>query len=187
MVAAAAPAAAADLDPSLPPAVVAAFTQRVQPLLINHCGAGGCHGGPEAPAPKLQRGAGNRQPDRSHTRANLAAFLKAVGPVRDAKPLAALLADGHPKAGPRPRQAAPLTTSERVTLDRWLAEVREAERRVAHVDSGVVPASAEMPEPVPQAPNRFRALLDAAANPPELPPPEEPKGVIFKNDVPPED
>jgi hypothetical protein len=48
----------------------------------------------------------------------------------------------------------------------------------------VTPAAATV-EPAPQT-NRFRALLDAAANPPELPPPQEAPGIIFSRDDPPE-
>ena len=171
-------------DPS--PAVVASFTQRVQPLVLNRCATGACHGGPESPAPRFRRAPGNAPPDRTHTRANLAAFLEAIGPERDARPLAALLAAGHPAAGGAgPRRAAPLTTPERATLDRWLAEVRAAEGATAAADPGVVPVSAETEVSAPPPPNRFRELLDAAAHPPELPPPQEPPGVIFKNDAPP--
>ncbi|MFM7107330.1 MAG: hypothetical protein ACKOZU_01775 [Planctomycetaceae bacterium] len=170
----------------LPPEVVASFTQRVQPLLLNRCATGACHGSADSPAPRLRRGIGQAPPDQSHTRANLAAFLAAVGPARDPRPLAATLAAGHPADVEAPtRRAAPLSTPERVTLDRWLAQVRDAER-AAIVDPRVMPASAEMPEAAPPRPNRFRALLDSAANPPDLPPPREPPGVIFKNDVPPD-
>lgn len=168
-----------------PPEVVAAFTQRVQPLLLNRCATGACHGGAESPAPRLRRGTGSAQPDRSHTRDNLAAFLDAVGPARDPRPLAALLAAGHPAdVVPPTRRAAPLSTPERATLDRWLAQVRAAERS-AVADAGVVPVNAEIAAPAQPRPNRLRALLDSAANPPNLPPPPEPQGVIFKNDVPP--
>ena len=184
--AAIAPAAAA--DPALPPAIVASFTTRVQPLLLNRCAAGACHGGPESHAPRFHRAAAGGQPDGVHTRANLAAFLAAVGPDRDPRRLAALLAAGHPSTRvPPSRRAAPLTGSERVTLDRWLAAVREVEWSEAIVDPAVVPAAAEVEVPRPEPPNRFRALLDAAANPPELPPPQEPQGLIFKNEVPRED
>ena len=169
-----------------PREVVGSFTQRVQPLLLNHCAAGACHGGSDSPAPRFERGPATQPPDRVATRANLAAFLAAVGPDRDPRALAAMLAAGHPtKTGPRSRRAEPLTPAERITLDRWLAQVRAAEHAAPHADPGVVTASAEVSEPAAPQSNRFRALLDAAANPPALPPPEEPKGVIFKNDEPP--
>lgn len=176
----------------LPPAVVATFTQRVQPLLLNRCAAGACHGGPESPAPRLHRGPGGAAPARPHTRANLQALLDAVGPGRDPQPLITLFATGHPATAGTParHRASPLTGPERMTLERWLADVRAAERQEDLADAdgatGVVRASAEIESPAPPQPNRFRTLLDSAANPPALPPPEEPKGVIFKNDVPPE-
>jgi hypothetical protein len=181
-------AATAASAADLPPAVVASFTRRVQPLVLNRCAAGACHGGPDAPEPQFRRAIGDGQPDRLHTLANLRAFLDAVGPDRDPRSLAALLAAGHPGAETAaPRRAAPLTTPERVSLDQWLTEVRAAEQAMAPADRGVVPASAEIAVPAGPQPNRFRDLLDAAANPPPLPPPDEPRGVIFKNDVPPEE
>ena len=150
---------------------MSSFTQRVQPLLLNRCATGACHGGVDAPSFRLHRPAGSAQPDRSHTRVNLAAFLDVVGPARDPRPLAALLAAGHPGGdAPRSRRAAPLSTPERATLDRWLAQVRDAERS-AVADPGVVPASAQIAEPTRPRPNRLRALLDNGGPPPDLAPP----------------
>jgi len=170
----------------LPPEVISAFTRRVQPLVINRCAAGACHGGADSPAPRFRRAAGGGQPDRLHTLANLQALLEAVGPERDPRTLAALLAAGHPRShGTSRRRASPLTTPERVSLDRWLADVRAAETAAAAAKSGVVPVSAEIEATVASPPNRFRAMLDASANPPALPPPEAPRGLIFKNDEPP--
>ena len=171
---AAAPAA------DLPPEVVARFTRGVQPLLLNRCASGACHGGADAPAPKFRRPPGSAGPDRSMTMANLAAFLAAVGTDRDAARLAATLAAGHPRGAQAARRVAPLTARERATLDSWLAAAHAGERRPRR-DTAVLPAGAVEPAATP---NRFRALLDDAANPPQFPPPEEPKGVIFKNDPP---
>ena len=186
LVVALAPAAAPAAD--LPPPVVASFARRVQPLVLNRCAAGACHGGPESPEPRFHRAVGGGQPARSHTLANLEALLDAIGPDPDARSLAALLAAGHPRTAASPtRRAPPLTTPERISLDRWLAEVRAAEAAATPANPGVVQASAEIAAPPDPRPNRLRALLDAAANPPPLPPPEEPRGVIFKNDVPPEE
>ncbi|MFM9023830.1 MAG: hypothetical protein ACKON7_00560 [Planctomycetaceae bacterium] len=186
LVVALAPAAASAAD--LPPPVVASFARRVQPLVLNRCAAGACHGGPESPEPRFHRAVGGGQPARPHTLANLEALLDAIGPDPDARSLAAMLAEGHPQTrGAKARRAAPLTTPERISLDRWLAEVRAVEAAAPPADPGDVPASAELAAPPDPRPNRFRALLDAAANPPPLPPPEEPRGVIFKNDAPPEE
>jgi hypothetical protein len=108
-----------------------------------------------------------------------------VGPDLDPRRLVSLLAVRHPANDtPRRLTAAPLSARERITIETWLAAVRDAERP-HRVDPAVVPVNAELPAPAPPPPNRFRALLDAAANPPALPPPEQPKGVVFKNDDPP--
>lgn len=160
----------------LPPDVVARFTRGVQPLVLNRCAAGACHGGPAGHEPRFERADAGGTIDRRRTLANLATLLDAVGPERDPQPLVTLLAVRHPAAaGPRRPVAPPLSARERVTLETWLAAVRAAER-APRVDPAVRPAG---------GPNRFRELLDAAANPPELPPPAEPQGIIFPRDVPP--
>jgi hypothetical protein len=186
-------------DAGLPPPVVAQFTRAVQPLLLNKCAQGACHGGatpvPESPAAtpvpwRIVRLPGGRSPDRATTLTNLAAFLTVVGPDRDPQPLVKSLATRHPAtAPPNALVASPLTARERLTLEMWLAGVQGAEAmsRGAVVDTAVVPAAyVEETGPaagaVPPRPNRLQALLDAAANPPELPPPQEPQGIIFKKD-----
>ncbi|MBM4021456.1 MAG: hypothetical protein FJ284_04290 [Planctomycetes bacterium] len=109
------------------------------------------------------------------------AFLAVIGPERDAGRLAALLAVGHPAKPASPRlAAAALSTQERLTLDRWLDGVRLGEPRPAF-DPAVQPAGAT----TPAVPNRFRDLLESAANPPQFPPPPDPRGVIFPLDRPP--
>lgn len=179
---AAVPAAAFAAD--LPPEVVSEFTRRVQPLVLNRCAAGACHGGPESPEPRLLRRDPRGGIDRRSTLANMRAVLDAVGPQRDPSKVALLLASRHPaSSATQTLVAAPLTPQERTTLDRWLASVRATERRV--FDPGVRQVAAE--EPALPQPNRFKALLDSAANPPQLPPPQEPRGVIFPKDVPPEE
>jgi hypothetical protein len=160
------------------PAVLADFTRRVQPLLVNACAAGACHGGPAAPAPRLARPVGGTMVDRRMSQANLHAFLEAVGPERDPQPLVSLLARRHPASGmPEAFAARPLTGQQRRTIETWLEQVRADERRVHH-DPQVRLASGAVPEPVLR-PNRFRTLLDEAANPPTLPPPQQPQGLIF--------
>ncbi len=176
---AALPAGAAEM----PPHLVAKFTRHVQPLLLNKCAAGACHGGPASPALQLRRGYGNANLDRTTTLANLAAFLEAVGADRDPQQLVATLSVKHPTtAGRNGLVASPLSPQERTTLEGWLAAVRAADRP-GMFDPAVTPASATIAEPQAPKPNRFRNLLDAAANPPQLPPPQEPPGIIFKRDT----
>jgi len=168
---------------SLPPDVVADFTRRVQPLVLNRCAAGACHGGPDCPEPRFIRPDARGGIDRRSTQANLQALLTAIGPDRTGTKLAALLAAGHPAQPASPRLvAAPLSPQERINLERWLGGVRLAEPRTIR-DPGVQQASATEPAPPP---NRFKAMLEAAANPQQFPEPEEPKGVIFPKDVSPE-
>jgi hypothetical protein len=162
---------------------VADFTRRVQPLVLNRCASGACHGNPTGPEPRFTRSDPRGGIDHRSTQANLRAFLVALGPEGDATKLAALLAAGHPAKPASPRLvAAPLSPQERISLERWLAGVRQSGRGPI-VDYAVQQATATAPITTPPAPNRFKALLDTAANPPEFPPPEEPKGVIFPKDV----
>jgi hypothetical protein len=165
---------------NLPPDLVADFTRRVQPLVLNRCAAGACHGGPTCPEPRFIRPDVRGGIDRRSTQANLQALLAAAGPDRTGTKLAALLAAGHPAKPASPRLiAAPLSPQERLNLERWLGGVRLAEARTLR-DPAVQQASATEPA---APPNRFKALLESAANPPEFPEPEEPKGVIFPQDV----
>lgn len=179
----AAPAPSAAVD--LPPHVVADFTRRVQPLVLNRCASGACHGSPTGPEPRFIRSDPRGGIDHRSTQTNLRALLVAVGPEGDATKLAALLAAGHPAKPASPRLvAAPLSPPERISLERWLTGVRQAGRGPI-VDHAVHQATATTPDAAPPTTNRFKALLDTAANPPEFPPPEEPRGVIFPKDAPP--
>lgn len=164
----------------LPPGVVAGFTRGVQPLLLNRCGAGACHGGPAAHEPTFRRVDVGGSVNRAMTLANIETLLRVVGPDRDPQALVALLAETHP-AGTRDGRfaARPLTARERRTIEGWLGAVRVAESRPRVV------ATARPSVPSTQPDNRFRAMLDAAANPPQLPHPEEPRGLIFPRDEPP--
>jgi len=176
-------------ESGLPPEIIAGFTRAVQPLLINKCGQGACHGGTAATTFHLLRIPGGRSPDRPTTLENLAAFLAAVGPDRDPAPLVQSLATRHPESAARNAlTAAPLTARERFALEHWLTTVRAVEAaRPRHVaDPAVIPASAMLPagRPQPPLPNRFQVLLDTAANPPVFPPPQEPRGVIRLDDPP---
>jgi hypothetical protein len=181
----AASAAGAACGSDLPPELVGRFTRQVQPLLVNRCAAGACHGGPAGHEPRFERGPVSARPDRMHTLANIDTFLKTVGADRDPAQLVRMLAATHPaKAGRSRIAAAPLTASERRTIETWLADVRLAEARV-HRDPDVMPASATLPAlptPEPPQPNRLRDLLDSASNPPQLEPPRDPSGVIFRRD-----
>lgn len=163
----------------LPPELVTRFTRHVQPLIVNRCAAGACHGGTASHAPRFDRGEAEGGLDRRATLANIDVLLDTLGPDRDAGPLLRLLASRHPAgAAPHAPRAEPLAPRQRAALETWLAAVRDSERVR---DPAVTPAVASAARP---ARNPFRRLLDDAANPPQLPPPQEPQGVIFPRDEP---
>lgn len=54
------------------------FVTTIQPLLINQCASGGCHGGATSAELKFQRFDPRRSPSRVYTQRNLAAALKYV-------------------------------------------------------------------------------------------------------------
>ena len=164
----------------MPPDVVAKFTRQVQPLLVNRCAAGACHGGPAGHEPRFERGPASARPDRIDTLTNMRTFLDTIGSNRDPKRLVTLLSLRHPAETTTSRlAAAPLTAAERITIESWLAAVRTAETGHRH-DPAVRQVSAEAA--VAPQPNPFRNLLDTAANPPVLEEPQEPQGVIFEKD-----
>lgn len=246
--AAAGTAAATDL----PPALVGEFTRQVQPLLLNKCAAGACHGGAAAPVPRLIRAGVAGQFDRATTLANMAALDEAIRRSGSNRGFLATISGRHPaEPGSSRLSLTPLTPPERAMLERWL--VASAERRgpprllpqagpdtlaieketpqtpePRPADRGTLPrdsansvkpaAGTEAGEPdtesppkspprspenapakpgasraaakaatasprradaAPQRPNRFRALIDSAANPLPLPPPETPRGILL--------
>lgn len=165
----AAPPARGPEAADLPPPLMARFTKTVQPLLLNKCAAGACHGGPAAHPPRLHRATGAAI-DRQITLANIEAITSLAAPNNDPAAMLATISGRHPVGGPATiPTAVPLTTQERATLEAWLTAALATN------------ASRQLPRPAPQ-PNRFRAMLDAAASPPPLPPPQEPQGLILGAD-----
>jgi hypothetical protein len=152
----------------LPPELLESFTRSIQPLLLNRCAAGGCHGGRKGHEPLLLRHNAAGQIDRDLTLANLDAFRRGATTPEQARERTAALAVAHPEGS----RTAPLSTAQMNALRTWLVAAAEADARPVHQA-----AAAAAP------PNRFRTMLDAARDPTPLwPPPQEPKGVIFKKD-----
>jgi hypothetical protein len=158
-VALATPAGAADLPPDL----VSRFTRQVQPLLLNRCATGACHGGPRGHAPLF-----HREPATSaHTLANAAAFRDLLGPDGDPAPLVQRLSVRHPaETTSRTLVMTPLTPRERAVLEGWLTDTRLAAGRRPIRDPSVAPVSHEEPAAPPRPSNRLRTLLDTGAPPP---------------------
>lgn len=159
---------------ALPSDVVATFTRRVQPLVLNKCGAGACHGGPTAHEPRFARGDTAGRIDRRTTLTNIDALLAAIGPDGDTRTFLSRFAVQHPTRPAKPHLiASSLSSSDRETLERWVASAR-AGSRPSRIDPDVRPANAE--EPVKPR-NPFRDLLEHGGPAPDLapPPPVQPR------------
>jgi len=167
------------LAADLPPPLVASFTKTIQPLLLNKCATGACHGGPTAHAPKFHRGDVANRIDQKDTLDNIGIFIQAVGATHDSASILAMISARHPaSASLHARTASPLSPQERLILETWLKSALDHNRFAPR--HAVVQASAsETLIPPLQTPNRFRAMLDAAANPLPLPLPREPQGIIL--------
>lgn len=188
------PAAAA--DPGAP--LVATFARHVQPLILNKCATGACHGGPSAHAPRFRRGLVSGQLDRVDTLANIDALTSQVETPEDLESFIATISRRHPDTVASARvRLAPVTPRERAVLERWLVAAlgtaspshtaaSHAPTNAAVVGASAVPPAAAAPAAAasrhPLAANRFSLMLEAAANPPPLPPPEEPQGIILGRD-----
>lgn len=171
----------------LPPAAVADFTRKVQPLILNKCAAGACHGGPTAHEPRFRRADVRGSFSRSDTLANIDAFLQLLGEEHEAKPLIDLLSVRHPaSSGSKPTSRtltmAPLTPRERMTLESWIFSYGGGPS-TPDPEATLARAAPSTPA-APAKPNRFQAMLDSAANPAPLPAPQEPQGVILGKDQP---
>lgn len=182
--------------------LVAGFARQVQPLLLNKCATGACHGGPSAHAPRLQRGQVSGQIDRADTLANIESLLAVVATPQELPAFLATISRRHPDtASSEVARLPPITPQERVRLERWLVAATGAAsplRPHASPASGSSSTEAIATEPLPEPPvtsspaavasrrptpaNRFRMMLEAAAHPPVLPPPAEPQGIILGKD-----
>jgi hypothetical protein len=169
----------------LPPQLMTRFTRQVQPLILNKCAAGACHGGPTAHAPAFNRGDVRSQIDRSVTLANIETLLAALGPTGSPATLLATISARHPaSAGGASIVMTPLTTAERVTLEQWLTATAGRPEAIAarQPATGSSPTRPKTATPAQPPANRFRAMLDAAAKPLPLPPPQAPQGLILGKD-----
>ena len=150
----------------VPPELLGGFTRGVQPLLLNKCAAGACHGGNAAHEPRLRRSDVHGTIDRQSTLANLDTFLSLLGPDRDPQPLVDLLSIRHPRDPANRRLVMkPLTPGERMALESWAAALVDAERAVRTVDYETTEERPAKAPAMPPRPNRFRVLLDTGTPP----------------------
>ena len=181
------PPSASEFDSAL----VASFTSTIQPLLLNRCAAGKCHGvtstGTETAIPQFQRQSIRGAVNRGMTLTNLEALTATVLPDFDTRRL--LGPAGSPHGGATlPPLSPPQLQRLAIWIDAALAQ-RATWGRVEQASFEAPVAAARQPARLPVAPatienNRFQKMLDNDANPQPLPPPQEPQGIIPLDDLP---
>lgn len=194
------PVAYAD-DPEIDAVTLSSFTRFIQPLLLNHCATGACHGGNTAAAPRLRRGPVRGLAHQPTTLANLQSITTAVNDAGGSQAFLHQVVTDHEQVdGFRRGSFKPLSAHERELLETWLAlSMPSSDSHTSATQQTVptnkaAPVSFESPlEPelqcreIPSSkqqlykPNRFRNLLERAANPPWLPPPRMTKGLDLEN------
>ena len=186
-------ATAGDLSTSdMPPAIVGSFTRAIQPLLLNRCAAGACHGGTQAAEPKLIRGPVHGRVNRKTTLMNLESVRSFfMHDAEDTQTIAAIL-NHHDTRKNKPAKNKPLLTAyEQDLLVTWLASLPyNRPREQSAVKSipdrqkqTVTPTNFTQPQhqrSLTNQSNRLRRLLERAKNPPQLPPPPVTPGLQFE-------
>ena len=163
------------------PAVLGSFTRAIQPLILNRCAAGACHGGSQAAEPKLLRGPIHGQANQRTTLTNLDSITTSVQHKSRDRTFLSKILNHHDK---RTNASVPkkelLTAHEQELFVTWLAALplkeKPQSRSVVPPPQAqrVNPASFELPQPPPASTrqqNRFKLLLEQAKNPPQFPPP----------------
>jgi hypothetical protein len=128
---------AEDLDRmtrGLPPGAVETFAQVVQPLLMNHCMASGCHGPQSETAFRLMRIPVNQPPGRRLTQRNLHAVLQFVN-YNDAQASRLLAAISGPHATLKAAIFADRQAGHYKQLADWVNQVS------GHAGPAEIPAS----------------------------------------------
>ncbi len=181
------PPAAAEFDAAL----IGSFTSTIQPLLLNRCAAGKCHGvntaDTDTAAPQLQRQSIRGTVSREMTLTNIEALTVSLRPDFDTRRL--LGPAGSPHGGAR---LPPLSPQQLQRLAAWLDAALAQRITWSQVEQAsfetTVPAAPQAVQPSAEAAspatNRFQKMLEDAANPQPLPPPQEPPGIIPLDDLP---
>ena len=180
------------------PVALSSFTRVVQPLLLNRCATGACHGRPQAKEPQLKRSMRHGRTDRTTTLTNLQRVTEAVANSGGGDAFLRQILTGHDALPRRPGYTSDelLSARERQLLESWLTislpPTTSGSAPLAGSSTPVQPAGFDAPLPAapqPATPNRFRHLLERAANPPQLPPPRVTKGLnldtLLPEDFPP--
>ena len=133
-------AKAADVSATLSNESLETFVTTIQPLLINQCAAGGCHGGATKAELKFQRFDPRRSPSRVYTERNLAAVLKHIDhDTPEASPL--VVVPSQPHGGMATPVFSGRTLGQRAELVAWVRGTVRPSGRVPQATrntSGVV-------------------------------------------------
>ena len=176
------------------PAVIGSFTRAIQPLLLNRCAAGACHGGSQGAAPQLLRGPTHGRANQRTTLKNLESITTSVQDKSNDRMFLSKILNHHDK---RTKASVPkkelLTAHEQELFVTWLTALHQNEhpqlRSAAPSPQSqrVNPASFELPQPPPASlgqHNRFKILLEQAKNPPQFPPPRVTPGLRLEKILP---
>lgn len=157
-------------DPLADPQGLASFTRAIQPLLLNRCGAGACHGGFEAARPQLTRGPTRGRLDRPTTLANLQQLTEEVARHGGDRPFLQAVLRGHPpQTLPGRPTAGLLSVRERQLLATWLAAFTQPPASPPagtdpHADTRRI-VTADCDQPAPDSPAHPRPVHTDNAGP----------------------
>ncbi len=176
------------------PAVIGSFTRAIQPILLNRCAAGACHGGSQGATPQLLRGPIHGQVNQRTTLKNLESITTSVQNKSNDRMFLSKILNHHDK---RTNASVPkkelLTAHEQELFVTWLTALPQNEnpqsRSAVHSPQAqrVDPANFELPQPPPASlgqHNRFKILLEQAKNPPQFPPPRVTPGLRLEKILP---
>jgi hypothetical protein len=176
------------------PAVIGSFTRAIQPLLLNRCAAGACHGGSQGAEPQLLRGPIHGQANQRTTLKNLESITTSVQNKSNDRMFLSKILNHHDK---RTNASVPkkklLTAHEQELFVTWLTSLPQDPKTQPQAVSSspqtqrVNQASFEQPQQQPESTgqqNRFKILLEQAKNPPQFPPPRVTPGLRLEKILP---
>ncbi len=182
------------IEQEINPAILGGFTRSIQPLLLNRCAAGACHGGPQGAEPKLLRGPIHGQVNQKTTLRNLHSILASIQHKSNDLTFLSKILNHHNEREKRSATNKPfLTTHEQELFATWLSSLSHYSKAPPQPASpspqsqSVKQARFEQPQQQlmsPDRPNRFRLLLEREANPPQFPPPQVTPGLRLEEILP---
>ena len=176
------------------PATLGGFTRAIQPLLLNRCAAGACHGGPQGAEPKLLRGPIHGQANQRTTLKNLHSVTTSIHHKSSDITFLSKILNHHDKSKKSSvTKKSLLTSHEQELFVTWLTSLPQDPKTQPQAVSPspqtqrVNQASFEQPQQQPASTgqqNRFKILLEQAKNPPQFPPPRVTPGLRLEKILP---